>query len=156
MPLRKSASPDGRGADGGVSGFGATRGKAFTGSPFCGAPTRQRRKSVPYVPEIPCHTTLKLMTHQFGAIASALVLLASPVPGFAAEDQPNATGPTGSESVLVNGQPAKRAADIPGAITSPDVLINGQPVIVGCSKGTPILSPNVFVNGKPKILGCAE
>lgn len=96
------------------------------------------------------------MMHQFGAIASVLVIAAGPTLVAAAEDQPNATGPTGSESVLTNGIPAKRAADIPGAITSPDVLINGQPVIIGCSKGTPILSPNVFVNGKPKILGCAE
>ncbi len=94
------------------------------------------------------------MMHCFGARACVLIALTAPV--AAAEDQPNATGPTGSESVLTNGIPAKRAADIPGAITSPDVLINGQPVIIGCSKGAPILSPNVFVNGKPKILGCTE
>ena len=94
------------------------------------------------------------MMQHIGTIASALIFLTATAQ--AAEDQPNATGPTGSESVLTNGIPAKRAADIPGAITSPDVLINGQPVIIGCSKGTPILSPNVFVNGKPKILGCAE
>ncbi len=96
------------------------------------------------------------MMHRFGALAAAILLLTLPAPVAADEDQPNATGPTGSESVLTNGIPAKRAADIPGAITSPDVLINGQPVIVGCSEGTPILSPNVFVNGKPKILGCAR
>ncbi len=96
------------------------------------------------------------MTFKFSAIASVAVLLATPAPVAAAEDQPNATGPTGSESVLTNGIPAKRTGDIPGAITSPDVLINGQPVIVGCAKGAPIMSPNVFVNGKPKILGCTE
>ena len=59
------------------------------------------------------------MMHNVAAIVSALMFLAAA--SHAAEDQPNATGPTGSESVLTNGIPAKRAADIPGAITSPDV-----------------------------------
>ena len=76
------------------------------------------------------------MMHQFGAIASVLAILTIPTYVAAAEDQSNATGPTGSESVLTNGIPAKRAADIPGAITSPDVLINGQPVIIRLQQGS--------------------
>lgn len=86
-------------------------------------------------------------------LAAVLIAFAGPL---AAEEQPATTGVTGSESVIVNGTPAKRAGDIPGAILSPNVIINGQPVIIGCSVGTPILSPNVMVNGKPKILDCAQ
>ena len=85
-----------------------------------------------------------------GAIAFAFLLCLRP------EDKPDVPTATGSESVIVNGQPAKRAGDIPGAILSPNVFVNGQPVIIGCSEGTPVLSPNVFVNGKPKILDCAK
>lgn len=96
------------------------------------------------------------MMHRFGVLASAIILLTSPTSVSAAGDEPDASGLTGSESVFVNGVPAKRAADIPGAILSPDVMINGQPAIIGCREGAPILSPNVFVNGKPKILGCAK
>ena len=90
----------------------------------------------------------------FAAIVICLTALTAPA--FATDDQSGAPAATGSESVIVNGQPAKRAGDIPGAIFSPDVFVNGQPVIVGCSEGTPVLSPNVFVNGKPKILDCAK
>ena len=90
----------------------------------------------------------------FAALAFCLTTIAAPA--LATEDQTGTPTATGSESVIVNGKPAKRAGDIPGAIFSPDVFVNGQPVIVGCSEGTPVLSPNVFVNGKPKILDCAQ
>ena len=90
----------------------------------------------------------------FAAVAVCLTALATPAP--ATDDQTGTPAATGSESVIVNGTPAKRAGDIPGAIFSPDVFVNGQPVIVGCTEGTPVLSPNVFVNGKPKILNCAK
>ncbi len=66
------------------------------------------------------------------------------------------SGQTGSGDVIVEGQQAKRAGDIPGAIFSPNVFINGQPVITGCTEGTPVLSPSVMINGKPKILGCQK
>ncbi len=90
-------------------------------------------------------------------IVLAALLLSASAPQTLASDEPSASsGATGSGSVLIEGQPAKRAGDIPGAIISPDVMINGQPVIVGCSEGTPILSKSVFVNGKPKILGCQK
>lgn len=88
-------------------------------------------------------------------LATLLICVSAPL--ASASDTPNSSsGVTGSGSVLIEGQPAKRAGDIPGAIISPDVMINGQPVIVGCSEGTPILSKSVFVNGKPKILGCQK
>lgn len=96
------------------------------------------------------------MKHPFSATAWALFTFTAATSASLATDPPAPTLDTGSSSVLVEGVPAKRAGDIPGAITSPDVLINGQPVIVGCSEGTPILSKSVFVNGKPKVLGCRK
>lgn len=96
------------------------------------------------------------MKHHLGALAFAVCLSSNAAMVQAEQDKPEAPTATGSESVIVNGKPAKRAGDIPGAIFSPDVFVNGQPVIVGCSEGTPVLSPNVFVNGKPKILDCAK
>ena len=76
------------------------------------------------------------MMKPFARPVLALCLLALPASPAASQDQPDTTGATGSESVLVNGNQAKRAGDIPGAILSPDVIINGQPVIVGCTEGT--------------------
>lgn len=96
------------------------------------------------------------MQHTFGAIASALFILAASAPAGFAGSTATPGAETGSGSVLIEGVPAKRAGDIPGAITSPDVFINGQPVIIGCSEGVPILSKSVFVNGKPKVLGCRK
>ena len=96
------------------------------------------------------------MKHHLGTIAFAVCFLSISTPVPATEDKPGTPATSGSESVLVNGKPAKRAGDIPGAVGSPDVLINGQSAIVGCKEGTPILSPNVFINGKPKVLGCTE
>ena len=75
---------------------------------------------------------------------------------LASDSPPSSSAASGSSDVLVEGQPTKRAGDIPGAIISPNVIINGQPVITGCSEGTPILSPSVMINGKPKILGCRK
>ena len=97
------------------------------------------------------------MKHRPDTLAFAVLVLSLSAAGAAAEDKPDAPAATGSESVLVNGNPAKRTGDIPGAAGSPDVIINGQPALVGCPAGeTPILSPNVFINGKPKVLGCTK
>ncbi len=89
-------------------------------------------------------------------LCAALIISSSPHLALAADEPASSDGATGSGSVLIEGQPAKRAGDIPGAIISPNVMINGQPVIVGCTEGVPILSKSVFVNGKPKILGCQK
>lgn len=96
------------------------------------------------------------MAQQYGAIVlTAALLAATPQAAFAGgTGQP--AGQTGSSSVLVEGTPAKRAGDIPGAVTSPDVIIGGQPAVTGCTEGTPILSKSVFINGKPKVLGCQK
>ena len=96
------------------------------------------------------------MRHHLGTIALSACLLALPVTASATEDKPEAPGGTGSESVIVNGQRAKRTGDVPGAVGSPNVFI-GRPAIIECTEGTPILSPNVFVdNGRPKVLGCKK
>ncbi|NNF80422.1 MAG: hypothetical protein HKN05_20565 [Rhizobiales bacterium] len=84
----------------------------------------------------------------------ALALLASGPLIVLAGGATQPAGQTGSSSVLVEGTPAKRAGDIPGAVTSPDVIIGGQAAVTGCTEGTPILSKSVFINGKPKVLGC--
>lgn len=86
------------------------------------------------------------------------LLLCSAVAGnaLAQETAPGTSVTTGSESVLVDGKPAKRAGDIPGAILSPNVIINGQPVVIGCSEGTPVFSPDVMINGQPKIVDCQK
>ncbi len=89
-------------------------------------------------------------------LAVAFTLLCLAVSSALASDATAPSATTGSGSVLVEGVPAKRAGDIPGAIISPNVIINGQPVIVGCSEGTPVFSKSVFVNGKPKILDCVK
>ena len=104
----------------------------------------------------PNHMERLPMSPPLSLAALAFCLTTLTAPALATDDQTGAPATTGSESVIVNGKPAKRAGDIPGAIFSPDVFVNGQPVIVGCSQGTPVLSPNVFVNGKPKILDCAQ
>ncbi len=96
------------------------------------------------------------MTHPIRAAAFALVITTIHAPWASAADNTAPSGSSGSGSVLIEGQPAKRAGDMPGAIIAPDVMINGQPVIIGCSEGTPILSKSVFVNGKPKVLGCQK
>ncbi|MEM7428970.1 MAG: hypothetical protein AAF441_23025 [Pseudomonadota bacterium] len=89
-------------------------------------------------------------------LPAALIAITAALPAGASDQLPAPQGVTGSDSVIVEGQRAKRAGDIPGAIFSPNVIINGQPVITGCSEGTPILSPSVIINGKPKILGCQK
>ena len=99
---------------------------------------------------------LKLMAHQFGALVFMAALLACASGGAVAGDTGQPSGQTGSESVLVEGTPAKRAGDIPGAVTSPSVIIGGQAAVTGCTEGTPILSKSVFINGKPKVLGCQK
>ncbi len=96
------------------------------------------------------------MQQSFGAVASALFFLAASTSISFAGSTTTPGAETGSGSVLIEGVPAKRAGDIPGAILSPNVFINGQPVIIGCSEGVPILSKSVFVNGKPKVLGCRK
>ena len=90
----------------------------------------------------------------FVAALVAATVMASQA--YASDQPPTPSTQTGSSDVLIEGQQAKRAGDIPGAIFSPNVIINGQPVITGCAEGTPILSPSVMINGKPKILGCRE
>ena len=95
------------------------------------------------------------MSHQLLSAFALTALLWTT--GAQASDQPSApSGQTGSSDVIVEGQQAKRAGDIPGAIFSPNVIINGQPVITGCTQGTPVFSPSVMINGKPKILDCRQ
>lgn len=96
------------------------------------------------------------MAYRSGTIYAACLIVACQATPAIATDTTAPSGSTGSGSVLIEGKPARRAGDIPGAIISPDVMINGQPVIIGCSEGTPVLSKSVFVNGKPKILGCEK
>ena len=96
------------------------------------------------------------MKHLLRTIALSACFLALPTTVSATEDKLNATGGTGSESVIVNGQRAQRTGDVPAGVGSPNVMINGRPAIIECTEGTPILSPNVFVNGRPKVLGCKK
>lgn len=96
------------------------------------------------------------MTQLFGATILAFALLASATHVALAGGTTQPAGQTGSQSVLVEGTPAKRSGDIPGAVTSPDVIIGGQAAVTGCTEGTPILSKSVFINGKPKVLGCQK
>ena len=95
------------------------------------------------------------MSHHCLPLSLIVVALFTPL-AHASDQPPTPSGQTGSSDVLVEGQQAKRAGDIPSAIFSPNVIINGQPVITGCTQGTPILSPSVMINGKPKILGCRK
>ncbi|MCP5082241.1 MAG: hypothetical protein GY948_11145 [Alphaproteobacteria bacterium] len=96
------------------------------------------------------------MKQHFGTSVLALAVLASAPLAVLAGGTTQQSGQTGSGSVLVEGTPAKRAGDIPGAVTSPDVIIGGQAAVTGCTEGTPILSKSVFINGKPKVLGCQK
>ena len=79
------------------------------------------------------------MKRQFCAIAITVCYLSLPAGVLAAEDEPDASATTGSGSVLVNGQPAKRAGDIPGAITSPP-SVHTPPVRTAALDGDSIVA----------------